>query len=237
MLFRRTVRLMPLTLSVIVPTYNEENVLAASLDRLASEDSVEIILVDAGSNDQTRSIAEKYSLILVQAKRGRASQMNAGAVLARGEILCFVHADTLLPFGYKNLIREALQSPEVIAGAFSLHIGLAGRSIRLVEALANRRAVRRQLPYGDQGLFLHASRFHRLGGFPDLPLLEDLAFVEQLKKEGKIVILPKPATSSGRRWEKNGVLRTSLLNQLILTGYRLGISPARLARIYLWPGR
>jgi len=228
---------MPPSLSIIVPTFNEEKVLAACLDRLTSQKDVEIILADAGSSDQTMSIAEKYPLTVLQAKRGRASQMNAGAVHACGEVLCFVHADTLLPFGYKNLILEALESSEVVAGAFSLHISLAGRNIRLVESLANRRAIHRQLPYGDQSLFLHARLYHRLGGFPDLPLLEDLIFVEQLKREGKVVILPEPATSSGRRWKKNGVLRTSLLNQLILTGYRLGISPSRLARIYLRLGR
>ena len=228
---------MSFPLSVIVPVLNEEKFLDATLSRLAGEADVEILLVDGGSTDRTTCIAGRYPVSVLRSERGRARQMNAGAARAKGDILFFCHADTLVPAGYKKMIETALTGAKTVAGAFSLAIALDGLSIRLIEKLANRRSRKRQLPFGDQGLFLRADRFHNHGGFPDIPLLEDLSLVERLRNHGTIKIIDHCVVSSGRRWDKNGVLLTSLLNQLILLGHRLGIAPARLAQIYQWLGR
>ena len=163
--------------------------------------------------------------------------MNAGAARAKGTLLLFVHADTIMPDGYADFIRQTLKHPAVAGGAFSLRIDLEGPLIRLVEKLANRRAGQKQMPYGDQGLFLRSRDFSKLDGFPDLPLLEDVVMVERLRELGRIVILPQPASSSGRRWQRHGVLTTSMVNRLIILGYRLGVSPDRLARFYYGFGR
>jgi len=228
---------MPPYLSVIVPALNEEILLAATLDRLAGEPDTEIILIDGGSSDRTMEIAAGYNVTILQSEPGRARQMNAGAARAQGQALLFCHADTLVPPAYKELIAATLTQPGTVAGAFSLSISLNGRLIRLVEFLANRRARKKQLPFGDQGLFLAADRFRSLGGYPKIALLEDVVLVERLRRQGTIAIVDQCAVSSGRRWEKNGVLPTSLLNQFILLGYRLGVAPARLAEIYRHLGR
>ena len=225
------------SLSVIIPALNEEKLLAATLDRLCVEPDTEIILVDGGSTDRTTRIAGQYPVLLLASAKGRARQMNTGAARAKGEILFFCHADTLVPPGYKKRLETALTGPDTVAGAFSLAIALDGPLIRLVEFLANHRARSRQLPFGDQGLFLAASRFHLLGGFSDIPLLEDVVLIEKLRYLGSIAIVEAAVISSGRRWQKNGVLLTSLTNQLILLGYRCGISPIRLARLYQRLGR
>lgn len=220
------------SLSVIVPTLNEEERLAATLTRIATGRPTEIIVVDGGSTDRTAEIAADFPVIFMHSAKGRGRQMNAGVAKATGDLLLFVHADTLMPDGYADLIRRSFDRPGVVGGAFSLRIELEGRLVRLIERLANRRAVHAQMPYGDQGLFLRKDDFSKVGGFPDLPLLEDVVLVDRLRSLGRLLILPQPAVSSGRRWQRHGVLTTSLINRLIILGYRLGVSPARLARLY-----
>ncbi len=224
-------------LSVIVPTLNEEERIATTLDSLAGAPDTEIIVVDGGSTDQTSERAANFPVTFLNAGKGRGRQMNAGAARARGPLLLFAHADTVLPPDYATLVRRALSAPEVAGGAFSLRIDLGGWRIRLVEKLANRRASKGQMPYGDQALFLRKSAFISLGGFPELALLEDVVLIEQLRSLGRIEVLPQPATSSGRRWQRHGVLTTSLLNRFIILGYHLGVSPDRLARLYYRRGR
>ncbi len=159
--------------------------------------------------------------------------MNAGAAIAQGDILLFLHADTKLPNNYDQLIENTLTQPNVIAGAFELAIDSQQKSLRLIEALVKMRSHLFALPYGDQALFMKRSTFDNVGGFPDLAIMEDFALVKQLKRHGKIAIAPAAVTTSSRRWDKLGVWRTTLINQLIIVGYYLGVSPNKLRKFYL----
>jgi len=158
--------------------------------------------------------------------------MNAGAAAASGSILLFLHADTRLPPGFDSAVRSALEEPGVVAGAFRLRIGAPGGSLRIIErAVAIRSRVLR-MPYGDQGIFVRNETFHELGGFPELPVMEDFEFVRRLRRRGKIRIVSLSAITSGRRWRELGPWRTTWINQKVILGYYLGISPERLAAWY-----
>jgi rSAM/selenodomain-associated transferase 2 len=158
--------------------------------------------------------------------------MNAGAAVATGEILLFLHADTHLPTQFERLVRQALQNAGTVAGAFELKIDAQLRGLRLVERMVNVRSRFLSMPYGDQAIFLKATVFHEIGGFPDLPIMEDFELMLRLKRLGRITIVPAPVLTSGRRWQKLGVVKTTLINQLIIAGYFLGIPPAQLVRWY-----
>jgi uncharacterized protein len=222
-------------ISVIIPAVNEAKDLRRILEAAQGGQPHEIIVVDGGSADETASVARSMDAIVLDAPRCRAVQMNRGAGIATGEYLLFLHADTLLPSDFAAQIRAVLNLPGVAGGAFQFSIGddFAGR--RLVETATNWRARRWQFPYGDQGLFVERQTFVRLGGFPEIPLMEDYEFVRRLRRLGRIVIAPSPAVTSGRRWQRLGWLRTALLNRAILVAYRLGVSPWRLAGWYRGP--
>ena len=159
--------------------------------------------------------------------------MNAGADAATGEILLFLHADTRLPEGFHEHVREILTRPGVSAGAFRLRIDAAGpRSLRLVEWGVNARSVWKQLPYGDQALFMHRETFCEVGEFPELPIMEDYDLAVRLRRCGRIEIAEAAVLTSVRRWERLGVLRTTLTNQAVVWAYRFGVSPGRLANWY-----
>jgi rSAM/selenodomain-associated transferase 2 len=158
--------------------------------------------------------------------------MNAGAAVASGDILLFLHADTHLPTSFDTLVRQALQNAGTVAGAFELRIDAQLRGLRLVEKMVNMRSHFLSMPYGDQAIFLKAATFHDLGGFPDLPIMEDFELMLGLRRQGRITIVPAPVVTSGRRWQKLGVVKTTLINQLIIAGYFLGVPPAQLVRWY-----
>ncbi len=219
-------------ISVIIPALNEAQHITPTLASLSQARGVDILVVDGGSRDQTRALAQAQGAAVLSSSPGRARQLNAGAAAAAGQILFFLHADTLAPPGYDTLIRQALSRPGVSAGAFSLSIANAAASLRLISALANRRSRWLQLPYGDQGLFLPSSLFRALGGFPDLPLMEDVVLVRRLRRHGRILTLPQTVVTSGRRWQQLGVVRTTAINQLMLLGFAWGIAPSTLARLY-----
>ena len=223
-------------ISIIIPVLNEakniQDTLVLLQNYVVSSD-IEIIVVDGGSTDQTVSIAKELGVIVIDSPaRGRANQMNAGAAIAKGDILLFLHADTKLPNNYDRSIKNTLTQPNVIAGAFELAIDSQQKSLRLIEALVKMRSHLFALPYGDQALFMKRSTFDNVGGFPDLAIMEDFALVKQLKRHGKIAIAPAAVTTSSRRWDKLGVWRTTLINQLIIVGYYLGISPNKLRDLY-----
>jgi rSAM/selenodomain-associated transferase 2 len=222
-------------LSIIIPAFNESSFLKDTLTVLADTPKREIIVVDGGSIDTTREIAVDSGARVVTAPLGRAKQMNAGAAAARGEILFFLHADSKPPKGFFDSIYGTLHSPGCAAGAFSLAIDDAKWRFRIIEKLVWFRSTLFHLPYGDQGLFLTAETFKSLGGFPELPIMEDFVFVKKLRRLGRIEILSKTITTSARRWQRMGVLKTTLVNQCIIAGYLLGVSPERLAEWYRRP--
>lgn len=219
-------------ISIIIPVLNEAAAIARTLAMLQPASNVEIMVVDGGSQDDTVAIAQSLGVQVITTAPGRAQQMNAGAKAATGELLLLLHGDTLLPPEFAVRIRQALNSPGLIAGAFALKIDSAVPGIRLIERLVNWRSRHWQMPYGDQAIFLRAKTFQQIGGFKDLPIMEDFELMRQLQRKGAIAILPEPVMTSGRRWERLGVLRTTLINQLIILGYFFKVPCDRLARWY-----
>lgn len=221
----------PGLISIVIPTLNEEGNLADALQQLAGKPGIEVLIADGGSRDRTVEIAEQHGVRVVRTRPGRGRQMNAGAALASGEILLFLHADSGLPKDFAHQVRQILDQG-ASGGAFPLRIESQRRGLRCVEWGANLRSRLRQLPYGDQGLFLQASLFHEMGGFPPMPLMEDFEFCRRLRRYGTIRLASSAITTSPRRWHRLGIVRTTLINQLCIAGYLLGIKPERLAKWY-----
>ena len=220
------------SLSVIIPTLNEADFLSRTLATVGKAKGVEVIVADGGSHDETRSVAERAGAVFLHVDGGRAAQQNAAAVIARGRHLLFLHADTLVPDGYAESIREALERVSVVAGAFRFRIDGDGIGFRVVEWGTNLRSRWLQCPYGDQGLFMERRVFRELGGFMIEPIMEDYDLVRRIRRRGRVVTLDAHACTSARRWAKLGVLRTTCCNQVMLLGYRVGFSPKRLAQFY-----
>ena len=217
-------------LSVIIPTLNEEANICSTLSALGEQ--VEKIVSDGGSSDRTVELAKKAGAKVVSSEPGRAKQMNSGAREASSENLLFLHADTLVPKDYLDQILNTVDQKGVSALAFRLKFEPRTPLLALIETLANFRAQTFSLPFGDQGFVVKREVFQKLEGFKELKLLEDVDFVKRATNQGKIAILSSSVTTSSRRWQKRGVIRTSLRNQLILLLYKLGVSPASLARLY-----
>jgi uncharacterized protein len=224
-------------LSVIIPTLNEAGNISISLARIPKTPFIEVIVADGGSQDGTPDLAASWGAKVLSSARGRACQMNTAAGEAKGEILLFLHADTRLPEGFTDQVCRILSRPEVSAGAFQLKFDPPLPGLGIIERLANWRARAWQLPYGDQTLFLRAERFKALGGFSEIPIMEDVDLIRRLRSQGPVVIAPVSVMTSSRRWKNSGVLKTSLKNQLVLAAYFAGISPHRLARWYYGPSR
>lgn len=224
--------MLPETISIIIPVLNEATQLPKILAIRDIATNVEIIVVDGGSQDETVEIALKSSVKLIQSEPGRSRQMNAGAAIATGKIFLFLHADTQLPKQFENLIHQTLCQPTTIAGAFELRIEGDLLGLRWIERSVNWRSRYLQMPYGDQALFLRRDTFEEVGGFPELPIMEDFELVRKLRQHGKISIAPAAVITSGRRWQKLGVVRTTVLNQAIILAYFLGVSPFRLRQWY-----
>jgi rSAM/selenodomain-associated transferase 2 len=218
--------------SIVVPTLNEEGVLARTLERARQPGVQEIIVVDGGSSDATCAVAARAADLVLSAPRGRATQMNAGAARARGDILLFLHADTLVPTGFAQAVVAACQQPEVVGGRFDVNLEPSTPLIRLTGALMNRRSRLTHISTGDQTLFIRRDIFEQLGGYADVPLMEDIELSRRMKRAGRIACLSERVTTSARRWQKNGVVRTILLMWSLRVLYFCGVSPARLHRIY-----
>ncbi|MBN3951833.1 MAG: TIGR04283 family arsenosugar biosynthesis glycosyltransferase [Nostoc sp.] len=219
-------------ISIIIPTLNEAGNIKEAIATTQPSKDIEVIIVDAGSEDGTVEIAQSLNIKVISSSPGRAVQMNAGAVAASGDILLFLHADTRLPTGFDNMIRTALQQPGTVAGAFNLRIDASLLSLRWVEWGVNARSHFYQMPYGDQAIFLTKAVFQQIGGFPELPIMEDFELMRRLKRTGCIVIILTPVVTSARRWLQKGVFKTTLLNQLVIIAYLLGVSPERICRWY-----
>ena len=221
-----------LKISIIIPVLNEAPTIASVISSARNAKNVEIIVADGGSSDRTADLAQSLGVRVISTAPGRATQMNAGAIAATGDILLFLHADTHLPPGYDSGARLALTKPQTVAGAFQLKIDARTLCLRLVEIGVNWRSRFLQMPYGDQAIFLTTATFDKIGGFPDLSLMEDFEFVRRLKKQGRIAIVPQPVLTSARRWQQLGVIKTTAINQIVIIAYFLGVSPDRLAFWY-----
>jgi rSAM/selenodomain-associated transferase 2 len=225
----------PLTLSVIVPVWNEERVLPACLRHLTALAGVgEIIVVDGGSRDASAAIARAATGVRVlEAARGRARQMNAGAAAATGDVLLFLHADVALPGDAASRIDEVLQSPSVVGGAFrTWTTDVRGWKLGApLLHLADLRSRYTRLPYGDQAMFVRADAFARVGGFPEQPLMEDVELSRRLRRIGRLRTVPARVLVSGRRLQSRPIYYTLVWNLLPLL-YRLGVSPKVLAAWY-----
>ncbi|NET54887.1 MAG: glycosyltransferase family 2 protein [Symploca sp. SIO2E6] len=219
-------------ISIIIPVLNEANTIEELLVRLFDVQNVEVIVVDGGSQDETMAIAQSLGVKVIATTASRAQQMNAGAAVATGDILLFLHADTSLPSGFDILVRRALEDSRTVAGAFELLIDAQLQGLRLIEQMVNLRSRFFSMPYGDQAIFLRATVFREIGGFPNLPIMEDFEMMRSLRSRGKITILSASVLTSGRRWQQLGVIKTTLINQLVIIGYLLGVSPEIIVRWY-----
>jgi rSAM/selenodomain-associated transferase 2 len=220
------------SLSIIIPTLDEAEFIAGTLASIPQGPGLEVIVVDGGSRDDTPAIAQSLGALVLCSSPGRARQMNLGADRSSGDILLFLHGDTRLPKGFAGPIQHCFRNPRVAAGAFRLGLAPPLRGSAFIEKMANLRAEKLHLPYGDQAIFVPAKLFKKLGGYREIPLLEDVDLVRRLRRFGRIAVIPIPVISSSRRWEKVGVWKTTWINQLILTGFLLGIPPRILARWY-----
>lgn len=218
----------PPRISIIIPTLNEVECLPKTLKQMEEGFNLEVLVVDGGSTDGTQSLIPDG----LECREGRADQQNLGAATATGDILLFLHADTQLPDGWEWIIRETLADSSVALGAFLFKVDCDFPGRKFIEDTANWRSKKGGLPFGDQGFFLRRETYDAAGGFPDQPIMEDYAFARILRHHGKIITVPQPAITSGRRWKKHGVLKVTLVNKLMILGYHLGISPERLAAFY-----
>ncbi len=215
-------------ISIIIPVLNEAENIKAAILTIQLSTNIEVIVVDADSEDSTVEIAQSLGVKVISSSPGRAVQMNTGALAASGDILLFLHADTRLPNGFDDMIRTALRQPQTVAGAFSLRIDASFLSLRWVEWGVKMRSHFCQMPYGDQAIFLTKKVFQQIGGFPELPIMEDFELMRRLKSIGRITIIPTPVVTSARRWLQKGVFKTTLLNQIVIISYLLGVSPEQI---------
>jgi rSAM/selenodomain-associated transferase 2/rSAM/selenodomain-associated transferase 1 len=219
-------------ISVIIPTLNEADNIEKTIERIGTAKNREIIVVDGGSHDNTVPLAKSLGATVITASPPKARQMNTGAAAATGNILLFLHADTWVPERFDEHVINALSQSNVVAGAFALRIDSPASAFRRIERLANWRSRRLRLPYGDQGLFMTSELFRQMGGFCDIPIMEDFELARRLRKKGEVVTLAVSAVTSARRWQRRGILRTTLINQLVITAYCAGFSLEAIERWY-----
>lgn len=221
--------------SIIIPVLHESrgiNDLVRHLRALENAEKCELIVVDGSAEADTVRVIADSDVLRLSASPGRAKQMNAGAAAASGDILLFLHADTYLPDDALTQIDRVMNDGMYAGGAFDLGIDAPRQIYRLIAAVASARARFTRIPYGDQAIFIKKKTFHRLGCYPEIPIMEDVALMEQIKKSGgRIYIVPRCVATSPRRWEQKGIIRTTMGNWFLLATYYLGVSPDVLVRV------
>jgi rSAM/selenodomain-associated transferase 2/rSAM/selenodomain-associated transferase 1 len=218
-------------ITVVIPALNEAATIAKVIDRVRCADS-RIMVVDGGSTDGTAALASAAGAEVIVTPPGRATQQNTAARQASGAVLLFLHADTLLPQDYPVQVFETLLPTGVVAGAFRFKTDWNCRRMRLIEKMVHIRSTLLQMPYGDQALFMPKTVFDRVGGFPHVPIAEDLLLIRRLGRLGRIAQARGFALTSGRRWQAIGVWRATLVNYLIAGGCLMGLDPHYLSPLY-----
>ena len=224
------------SISIIVPVLNEASIIQQTVDRiygLRHEGELEVIVVDGSSHGETAMAISNRNVKKMSSGRGRSRQMNRGASAATGGILLFLHGDTLLPDDALQSICSVIEREEVVGGAFDLGISSDRPVFRLIEKTASLRSRITRAPYGDQAIFMRKDFFDEIGGFKDIPLMEDVELMRRVRKRGgKIRIVRSRVKTSPRRWEEEGVVRCTLRNWILITLYSLGLPPEKLTRFY-----
>jgi rSAM/selenodomain-associated transferase 2 len=222
--------------SIIIPVLNEGdkiNLLIENLRRQNRGACYEIIVVDGDLQGGTVRAVEDGNVKTLTTGKGRGRQMNAGAAAAGGETLVFLHADTMLPDKALEKVSRALRDGDYVGGAFDLKIASDRYFLRYISVRASLRSRWNRIPYGDQAIFIRKRYFEEIGGYKEIPLMEDVDLMRRIKKDGKeIFILPDKVLTSARRWERDGVFFTTLRNQILIRLFYLGISPHKLAKYY-----
>lgn len=234
-----------MTIAVIIPVLNEARCLAHTLAHTATLGFGEVIIVDGGSSDESCTIVQSFadrsgtlpspttgSMRLLAASRGRARQLNAGAAASRCDVLLFLHADTLLPTNARQAVSIALSDAACVGGRFNVRFDSSRWSARVISSLMNLRSRWSGIATGDQAIFVRRAVFERMGGFADIPLMEDIEFTRRLKQAGPRAALPDEVVTAFRRWEQQGPLRTILLMWTLRFLYWIGVSPHRLQHFY-----
>lgn len=219
-------------ISVVIPVLNEEKHIRATIEALRPHKPHEILVVDGGSSDRTKEICEGLGVTWLSSPRGRGRQMNQGARQATGDVLLFLHADTCLPVTAFGDIRGALKDPRCVGGRFDVTLDSDHWMLKVIGTMISWRSRITKVGTGDQAMFVRREVFSELGGFPDIPLMEDIAFSRALKRRGKVACLHSRVVTSARRWQKEGVWRTVLKMWTLKSLYLLGVSPFRLKRYY-----
>jgi rSAM/selenodomain-associated transferase 2 len=220
-----------MTVSVIIPALNEAAGIGDTVARLRRQGAAEIIVVDGGSSDDT-AVRARHADRVLTSPPGRAAQMNAGAAVAAGEVLLFLHADCTLDDGALTAATAALRRPGVVAGCFTMRVRAEGALYRSIDACATARVRLTGVVYGDQSLFLRRRDFQRLGGFPRVRFMEDILFSRRLRRAGRVVVLRPRVWVSARRWQKVGLVRQTLRNWTLTALALAGVHPDRLAEYY-----
>ncbi len=219
-------------ISVILPVLNEENAVAPTLQAVSALRPHEIIVVDGGSIDRSREISAHFGARVVVTGCGRGRQMNRGALEATGDVLLFLHADTRLPASALRDIAAALSESRYVGGRFDVELDSDRWLLKVVGFMISLRSRLSRVGTGDQALFVRREIFTELNGFPDIPLMEDIAFCRMLKRAGKVACLRSKVVTSARRWETDGVWRTIFRMWTLKLLYLAGVPPARLKRFY-----
>lgn len=220
-----------LRVSVIMPVLNEEGIIEDTI-RSLNDPRLELIVVDGGSRDKTASIVSRYKARLIPSMPGRGRQMNHGARCSTKDILLFLHGDAKITEKGIDAMLKAMEDPLIIGGAFRLAIDSRSPCLFFVAFWANMRSIIFGLPYGDQGIFVRRSAFEEIGGYQDVPIMEDLEFIRRLKRRGKITIMRESVSVSSRRWDKEGPIYTTLRNLILTAFFLLGVSPKKLYKWY-----
>jgi rSAM/selenodomain-associated transferase 2 len=221
----------PAPVSVIIPTLDEEQRIAATIDAAFAAGAAEVIVSDGGSSDATMAIARQCGAHVVCGEAMRSRQLNRGAAKASHEYLIFVHADTLLPANAAALVIRALDD-DILFGGFRLRFAEDAFELRVAAAMINMRTFFTRAPWGDQAQFIRTDTFLHAGGFREIAIMEDYELAARMKRSGKTIVLRDKVTTSGRRFLQKGILRTAAINWSIITRYRLGADTDALAALY-----